>query len=233
LAASSALTLALVGCVATTPMPSGVTTTKASYSPAEQRLRSEWKLFSKSNAQGCLAGAAAGALIGILASRNRSRGALIGATAGCVAGVGANAYVQSKRNQYQDNEARINAMIADVRADNAKYERYIDTSREVIAADRRKIERIKAAARGKEMSAAEMRAELARVEQNQNVNRKAVAKMKQEQDNWEEIARLEKAAGADTRKLEAEIGELEDKVATLEAEVELIDREIAATPAAA
>jgi hypothetical protein len=237
----SSLVLVLVvgssGCMTSAPMggpsSSRLGATRAGYTPAEQNLRRESTLFSKSSAQGCLAGAAAGALIGILSSRDDTRGAIIGALGGCAVGVGANAYVQHKRGQYRSSEARINAMIADLRADNAKLSRLIATTQTVIADDKRKIAQVKAGLRDKQLSVAEASAQLARVRENRRLLANTIADVQQKEDDWVQISQYERQSGANTAKLDSEIGVLKDKVATLKAEAALIDREIAATPAAA
>lgn len=233
-----ALVATLSGCVTTMPTGGsggGVRATSASYTPAERQLRQESTLFSKSAAQGCLAGAVAGALLGVLIAndRNRGRGAAIGAVGGCAVGVGVNAYVQNKRSQYQNNEARMNAMIADVRADNQKISRLIATTQTVIADDKRKIAQVKANYRDKQLSAAQARAELARVKENRILLGNTITDVKKKKADWVQISSLERRSGTNTARLDSEIGVLKKQVATLEAEAALMDREIAATPAAA
>ena len=228
------LVASLSGCA--TPAPTGGSnrgTSMANYTPAEQNLRRESTLFSKSSAQGCLAGAVAGALIGILSTRDNRRGAVIGAVGGCAVGVGANAYVQNKRGQYRSSEARINAMIADVRADNAKISRLIATTQTVIEDDKRKIAQVKAGLRDKQLSVAQANAELARVKENRRLLANTIADVQQKEDDWVQISQYERQSGANTAQLDAEIGTLKNKVATLEQEAALLDREIAAPPAAA
>ena len=232
------LVATLSGCMATTPTGGsggGASAARSSYTPAEQKLRKDSRLFSKSSAQGCMAGAVAGALIGAMLSnkRNRGRGAAIGAAGGCVVGVGVNAYVQNKRGQYRNNEARMNAMIADVRADNKKISRLIATTQTVIADDKRKIAKVKADYRNKQISAAQARAELARVQENRYLLGNTISDVRKKEDDWVQISKLERRSGVNTARLDSEIGALKNKVSTLEAEAALIDREIAATPAAA
>lgn len=234
----------LSGCVATMPggePGSGVRATPASYTPAEQRLRNQAQPFSKTSLQACAAGAAAGALLGLLVDglqgddRKNSRRdkVLIGVAGGCVAGMATNVYVQNKRNQYQDNETRINAMIADVREDNERLSDLVSTTREVIADDKRRIAEVNRQIRNKEISSAQARAELASVRENRRLLGKTIEGVKQRKSDWSDISEIERQSGADTARLDKEIGQLEKKVAALQAEAALIDREIAATPAAA
>jgi hypothetical protein len=239
----SALFIAIVGglsgCVATTPIQLGAYggansgMTNASYTPAEQKLRQDSQLFGKTSMQGCLAGAAAGALIGMLASRDRGRGAAIGALGGCAAGFAVNAYVQQKRGQYQNNEARINAMIADVRSDNQKLAAMVSTTRAVIAEDKRRIASVNTRYLNEQISADQARAELARVKENRALLDNSIKNVKKREQDWTEIAALERKTGADTSGLDAEIRQLRKKADTLQAEAALIDREIAASPVAA
>ncbi len=228
----------LNGCVASLPSDSAGSTpgaTGGAYTQAERKLRSDSAQFVKTSMQGCVAGAVTGALIGALIGRDddRGRAVAIGAAGGCAAGLAVNTYVQSKRSQYRDSEARINAMIADVRADNERIAGIISTTRTVIAEDKRRIAEVSAKIRSQEISAAQARAELARVRENRRLLGNTIDSVKQRQADWSEIARIERGSGAQTAGLDAEIRELKGKVATLEAEAELIDREIAASPVAA
>ena len=53
-------------------------------------------------------------------------------------GIGVNSYVQHRRQQYAYSEQRLQAMIQDVRQDNANVARLIITSREVMETDRQR-----------------------------------------------------------------------------------------------
>jgi hypothetical protein len=229
-----ALAVALVqtGCMTVPTAPSGRTQT--SYlTPAEQRLRQQSaQMDAKSSLQGCLAGAVAGALIGMLPKGDRRDNVLIGAAAGCAVGLAANAYVQSKRQQYYNDEQRIAAMTADVRADNERVAALIDTSREVIAADRHRLEQVDNAYRRRVISADQARRELASVRANRDQLQSTVNSLKTKQGDWVEIATLEHQAGANTAPLDREIRALEQRISGLEQEVALMDRQINASPVA-
>ncbi len=227
-----------VGCVTVPTVggggASGGGTQATALTPAEQRMRQESsQLDVKSSIQGCLAGAAAGALVGMLAGGKRSNNVLIGAAIGCGVGLGANAYVQSKRSKYHTEEQRMAAMIADVRADNQKLAGLISTSKEVIAADRRKIAEIDKAYRKKAISMDDARRQMANVKANRDHLQKTANSLKKKEDNWIEISNLEKQSGSDTAKLDAEIKKLQSQVSSLEKEVKLMDKQINVSPVAA
>ncbi len=236
----------LSGCMATMPSSSSggagyAGYSPASYTPAEQDLRQQSQLFSKTSMQGCVAGAAAGALLGLLVDsmqndgRNNSRRdkMLIGAAGGCAAGMAANAYVQNKRGQYHNNETRINAMIVEVRNDNQRLSNLVATTRKVIADDKRRIAEVNRQYRDKQISANEARAQLARVNENRRLLDNTIDGARVKEANWREIAAIEKRDGVQTARLDTEINQYKKQVAALEAERALMDREIAASPAAA
>ncbi len=209
-------------------------TQATSLTPAEQRMRQESaQLDVKSSLQGCLAGAAAGALLGMLSGGNRSNNMLVGAAIGCGVGLGANAYVQSKRKTYQNEEQRMAAMIADVREDNRRLAGLISSSQEVIAADRRKIAEVDAAYRKKAISIDDARRQLASVKANRDHLQKTASTLQKKEDDWVQISNLERQSGSDTTKLDAEINVLKGQVSSLQKEVKLMDKQINVSPVAA
>lgn len=199
----------------------------------EKKLRAQSAGFKgQSYVQGCVAGAAAGALVGMLVRGDRSQNVLIGAAAGCGAGLAANAYIQSKRQQFSDNEDRINAMIADVRADNEKLASLIDTTKSVIAADRSRIAEVDAAYRSKSISLQQAKTQLASVRANRDHLQGTVKNLEEKTKNWETISASEREIGTDTSGLDMEISQMESKVNSMKSEVALLDSQINASPIA-
>lgn len=226
------LTLLQAGCVTTPTSNSGYGAT-GPLTPAEQRMREQsYQLDAKTSLQGCAAGAVAGALLGMLSDGKRSNNMMIGAAAGCAVGLAANAYVQSKRQQYQNDEQRIAAMTADVRAENARISSLIATSEEVIAADRKRLAQVNAAYRSKAISSEQARRDLAGVKANRDQMRSTVNSLKTKQQDWVDISNLERQSGTNTAQLDQEIGSLKKRISGLEQEVALMDRQINASPVA-
>jgi uncharacterized membrane protein len=190
------------------------------------------QLDAKTSLQGCAAGAVAGALLGMLSDGKRSNNMMIGAAAGCAVGLAANAYVQSKRQQYQNDEQRIAAMTADVRAENARLSSLIETSEEVIAADRKRLAQVNAAYRSKAISTEQARRDLAGVKANRDQMQNTVDALKNKQNDWVEISNLERQTGTNTAQLDQEIGVLKKRISGLEQEVALMDKQINASPVA-
>ncbi|CRI67502.1 conserved exported hypothetical protein [Thiocapsa sp. KS1] len=229
---SLSLTLLQAGC-ATSPTGNSDYGATGPLTPAEQRMRQQSsQLDAKTSLQGCAAGAVAGALLGMLSDGKRSNNMMIGAAAGCAVGLAANAYVQSKRQQYQNDEQRIAAMTADVRAENARLSSLIETSEEVIAADRKRLAQVNAAYRSKAISAEQARRDLAGVKANRDQMQKTVNALKDKQSDWVEISNLERQTGTNTAQLDQEIGVLKKRISGLEQEVALMDKQINASPVA-
>src|SRR5699024_4747893 len=116
-----------------------------SNSGADPRLKnnSDMEFFSKSGITACAGGAAIGAL-GCLVSNSSNKGAcmLIAAVAGCGVGIGANAYLDNKRQNYASKESMLNSMIDDVKKENQHLQRASNTARAVINDDKRALAKI-------------------------------------------------------------------------------------------
>jgi hypothetical protein len=225
----------LVGCTATI-RDDGDYHRSAALSPSEQSLRRQSTDLTKTNTQACVSVGAVAALTTLLLSsgrRDAGERAALAAIAGCGVGVGVNTYVQNRRQQYAYSEQRLEAMIQDVRRDNARVARLISTAREVTHADRRRINEVNRAYARKQMSLGQARRELGAVKDNRDHLRQTLSALKKKENDWVRISRIERRAGADTRALDAEIKRLRDQIATLEEELRLIDRQIRVSPVAA
>ncbi|HJQ59555.1 MAG TPA: YMGG-like glycine zipper-containing protein, partial [Vineibacter sp.] len=113
--------------------------------PEQRRLRAN-EDFNRTVGEGAVTGALLGGLIGALAGgkRNRVSGALIGAGAGAVVGGAAGYYVARKKEQYVNENQRLDSMTADVRSDNARLEAYIANTRTVVAQNKAELARLRA-----------------------------------------------------------------------------------------
>lgn len=206
-----------------------------SLTPAERHLRSESKSYAQTASQACLTVGTVAAVAAYLLSdrRHRGRNAAIAGAAGCGVGMGVNHYVQTRRAQYANSEQRLHVMIMDVREDNARLERLVGTTKQVVADDRKRIARIDAAYQSKEMSTAQARSEMRAVVDNRNHLRQTLGALRQKESDWKKVSLYERQAGSDTRELDAEILELRRKIQTIEEELAVMDQEISVSPVAA
>ncbi len=212
--AALALALALGACT---------TTNNENLSPAEKKMREQADTFNQTMAEGALVGCLAGTIIGALASnRHHGSGAAIGCGAGAAVGGAAGYAVASKQESYANEEARLNAKTAEVKADNQRLAGLIDTSRTVIASDKAEIESLdKKIAAGK-ITAEKAKVEIAKVDDNIKYLTQTVASLKKRQEEYQ-LARDQSAKEAGPRataSMDAEIGTLKTQIATLEKDLD-------------
>ena len=116
--------------------------------PAEQQMLAEFREFNETVAGGAVAGAVVGAVVlGVLGAlsnpddpaRGAVQGAAIGAVAGGIIG-GVDGYLTAKaREQSNDTVRMTNAMAEDVRRDNERLARLVNSSDTVLAELRQRL----------------------------------------------------------------------------------------------
>lgn len=230
-----AATLGLFACVSNAPNDRPYYGRSTPLTPAEQQLRAQSKSYAGTSSQACLSVGAVAAVAAYLLSdrKHRGRNAAIAGAAGCGVGMGVNHYVQTRRAQYANDEQRLHVMIMDVRQDNERLERLVGTTKQVVADDRRRIARIDAAYRAKEIDIARARSEMRAVLDNRDHLRQTLGALQQKESEWKKVSIYERHAGNDTQALDIEIQELRRKISTIEEELAVMDQEISVSPVAA
>lgn len=198
--------------------------------PEETRLREQRQNFTVTVAQGAVAGAALGALIGGLAGGGR--GAAIGAGIGGLTGGVTGAYIASQQRKYANEEARVDAMIADVQNDNDQLRQYVTTAEEVIAADKQKLAVLDAQYANKEISRSEARAKLARIKENRDVIQDALNDLNKKREQYAYAAEQtrEDHPTADISDLDFQIAVLESNILVLEEDLTSLNDALAVSP---
>ena len=98
------------------------------------------KFFSQSGLEACMMGAAAGAVVGLLAGgKNKGTAAVVGAVAACGVAMGANYYLDVRRGQYQNTSDQLKAMGDDIKTDTQKVQARSNSIKAVMADDKRKL----------------------------------------------------------------------------------------------
>nr|WP_321440636.1 hypothetical protein [uncultured Hyphomonas sp.] len=167
------------------------------------------------------AGAAAYAVTQMLRNQDiEDEGLIVSAVAGCAVGAGVNYYLDVKRTQNQNEQSRISAEIDDVKQDNQKLASYIATTKQVVAEDKQEIEAITAGLEESTMTKEEAEARLVGIDANRQELEKTLGNLKERAERWNAVADQEKAAGANTAALDAEIKTLETQVASLQSELD-------------
>jgi len=213
------ISLLLVGCDTT-----GGTRPNQRQNAVDPRLSGNHsaQFFSRSGLNACMGAAAAGALACQLSNaRNKDRCMIQAAIVACGVAMGANYYLDHQRAQYANTEDRLDAYIADVRRDNQQLQSLSATARQVIADDRRAIAQIQRDMAANRLQHAQAQRRLATIDANTTYLKGTLANVRAKEQEWVKIAQLERRTGGPrVDRLDAEISQMRQQAARLEAEID-------------
>ncbi len=194
-----------------------------SNSGTDPRLKnnSDMEFFSKSGIGACAGGAALGAL-GCLVSNSSNKGAcmLIAAVAGCGIGIGANAYLDNKRQNYASKEEMLNSMIEDVKKENQRLQSASNTARAVINDDKKALVKIEQDMKQQRLNKAAAEKQLKGIDANIAALRSRLADMKKRESEWRDIAAQSRQDGLKTAQLDKQINGMKQQVTSLQEELD-------------
>lgn len=239
------LAMGLAGCATNGPTDTGSPSAGGSNRPltqAEQDLRKQSNNYTSvvaggigmGAAVGCGLGAGVGLLSALLAPRENGNAlgqaavlCAAGAVAGGVVG-GLDGYQTAKRRGDQQQElASIQKTTDAVKADNAKLEASIKTSRTVIDQTRARLTEAQARYKRNEITAAELNRERQRAEANVAALDKLINAAQKQRDQAANAASQMQASGPQaTAELDAQIAESTTKLAELQKERDLLAQDI-------
>ncbi len=224
-AVALALATGLTAC-ASMPTSSGDT---AALTPDEIALRERSASFIAQNVfEGAVVNAAIGCAIGailIYSLTGEGDDALVGCGVGGAAGAvygGVDGYVAAKRTEAAESElAAIRGMSADVRAENDKLSRLVESSQRVAENDRRRIDELNTRIDAKELTVEQARVEASRVRENTAQIEEVLGEARTRRDNY--LQARAKLASSDTGELDREIARLNGEIAELETQLTLVN----------
>ncbi|MCP5367066.1 MAG: hypothetical protein H6907_19790 [Hyphomicrobiales bacterium] len=196
----------------------------------EVALRKQNEAMTRTVVEGAAIGALAGALIGGLAGGGR--GAAIGAGIGALAGGATGYYVAQRQRHYANEEARINAMITDVRRDNQQMAGYLATAQEVTAADRRKLNDLNQRFAANQITREQGQERLTRIKENRDLMAKALKGMREKRDNYAyALAESKKRSNsANVAEMDRQVAMMERNIAVLESELDGLNSALEVSP---
>lgn len=201
--------------------------------PEQRRLRAQDQDFNRTVGEGAVVGALGGALLGALVAgkRNRGAGALIGAGAGALLGGATGYYVAKKKEQYVNENQRLDSMTSDVRSDNARLEAYIANTRTVVAQNKAELARLRAAYNSRQATRADLSQRVSVAEQDASQIQQTIGRLRERQSDYiqaRNAARSENP-GASTAAMDAEIARLNQQIAALEQQLNELNSAISIT----
>ena len=198
--------------------------------PAEQRMRAQAADFNRTIAEGVVFGALLGAMAGAAAgaavkSKNRGEGAAIGAAIGALAGGvlggAAGSYYADKKQQYANEEQRLDSILADLRQQNTELAQLVDSTRTVVAADQQRLGQIDHDLAARRISRQQAQQQLAEVDGNIRFLQQTVSTLRERRADWQAVA---DTARTDTSS--ARIQQMDQEINRLEQQIQLIEGEL-------
>lgn len=227
----TALVVALSLLISSCASSNGYNASGQPLTPAEQRMRAQADDFNRTLVEGVAIGAVAGAALGALAgwAAGGGRGAAIGAGAGAVGGGllggAAGTYYAQKKQQYANSEDRLDAMIAEAKADNAKSETLLQDTRTVVRSDMQKLDQVQREVAARRMSQAQAQKELASVDANRSALQRSIGALTKRRDEWRQAAAEAKrdTSAKQVAQLDAEIQKLDQQISLMQTELNAIN----------
>ncbi|WP_447927245.1 hypothetical protein [Vreelandella sp. EE27] len=213
--------LALTGCASTGSSFLGNSDNQS----ADPRLTqgTDASFFNKSGFQACAAGAAVGVMGCMLSnSSNQTQCAIIAGLSACGVAMGANYYLEQRRNEYASTEERLAVMSQDIQQDTQKVIARTNTARQVLEEDRQSIARIEQEMAGQRLNQEMAEKELAGIDSNIGILRRDLRNMQKSVQEYEEVVALERevASPGEIQHVEQEIQVMNQQVLALQQEVD-------------
>ncbi|MFZ1415350.1 MAG: hypothetical protein WAS73_12340 [Defluviicoccus sp.] len=176
---------------------------------------------------GAVGGAALGAGAGALAAKDNraagaATGAIIGAIGGAILGGTGGLYYANLKQQYADQEQRLDAMIEKIRAENATMEEISAAVHTIVDENRAKLDKIDADLKAKRLSGEQAQREFKAVDGACANLTKQINNLRKSQDRWREIAEEERAQGNNARiaQMDTEINRIQGRLDTMQTELD-------------
>ncbi|MCG2596448.1 hypothetical protein [Achromobacter insuavis] len=183
---------------------------------------SDAKFFSQSGLQACMLGMAAGLALGLLAGSKdkKAESAIGGAIAACGVAMGANYYLDVRRDQYKNTSDQLLAMSNDIKADTQKVQNRGYSITAVMTDDKFRLEQIQSAIKAKTLVQATARTDLARIDANIKVIKSDLNNMNNLVKQYREVGAKTGGSVRETAEMQKQIAELDGKIAQLNQEAD-------------
>lgn len=196
--------------------------------PEQRRIRAQRAEQDRTVGGGAIAGAVIGGLIGLaVGGNNRGTAAAIGAAAGAAVGGAAGYYVARRKQQYANENQRLDVMTNDVRAENQQMAQFVADSRTVVAQDKADLARLRGEYANRRASRADLDRRIAIAEQDAQAIQQRINAARRQQQEF--IQARQQTPGAAGGQMDAEIARLSQQIAQLEAQLNDLNTSIAIT----
>lgn len=195
--------------------------------PEQRRIRAQRAEQDRTVGGGAVAGAVLGGLIGLaVGGNNRGAAAAIGAAAGAAVGGATGYYIARRKQQYANENQRLDAMAGDVRNENQQMAQYVADSQRVVAYDKADLARLRNEYANRRASRADLDRRLAIAEQDAQAIQQRINAARRQQQEFIQARSQTPGAGA---QMDAEIARLGQQIAQLEAQLNDLNTSISIT----
>ncbi len=196
--------------------------------PEQRRIRAQRAEQDRTVGGGAVAGAVIGGLLGLaVGGNNRGTAAAVGAVAGAALGGATGYYVARRKQQYANENQRLDAMTGDVRAENQQMAQFVADSRAVVAQDKADLARLRGEYANRRASRADLDRRIAIAEQDAQAIQQRINAARRQQGEF--IQARQQTPGAAGAQMDAEIARLSQQIAQLEAQLNDLNTSIAIT----
>lgn len=150
-----------------------------------------------------------------------------GAAAGAAVGGAAGYYVARRKQQYANENQRLDVMTNDVRAENQQMAQYVADSRAVVAQDKADLARLRGEYANRRASRADLDRRIAIAEQDAQAIQQRINAARRQQGEF--IQARQQTPGPAGGQMDAEIARLSQQIAQLEAQLNDLNTSIAIT----
>lgn len=182
------------------------------------------EFFSKSGWQACAIGAGIGGATCYLIKQDITT-CLIAAAATCGVAMGGNYYLDAKRSEYADEEARLDAYIEDVKANTAQVKSVTDSAQNVLNKNLATLKKLDNEIAENKVNSVEARQELHNIDANISYLNEKLERMKTVEQDWRSISAKEKQAGVNVTRLDEQITQLNKQISVLENQINLVTQQ--------
>lgn len=182
------------------------------------------EFFSKSAWQSCAIGAGITGL-GCVLLGGKPAACLASAAVGCGVMMGGNYYLDKKRAEYADAEARIDAYIQDVQQNTAEVQSITQSAKDVLDRNLATLNALNQQIKSESVNKKQAQKELTQIDANIAYLNDKLKRIKKVENDWVNLSVQEQQSGVNVTRLDKEIGQLHKQIAALEKQINLVTQQ--------
>lgn len=182
------------------------------------------KFFSKSAWQACAVGAGIGG-VGCLLLGGRAGTCVASAAVSCGLAMGVNYYLDSKRADYANTEARLDIYIQDIKKDTYEVQAVTQVAKAVLDKNLMTLNALRNQIKNDTVNKKQAENDLTQIDANITYLNDKLQRMKKIERDWVTVSSEEKQAGVNVSQLDKQINQLNKQIAVLENQINIVSKQ--------